>query len=92
MTVKTDSDDGTLVTGLDELRNMGFTMYPNPSNDLVTVKFDSSVSESIDWMLFDQTGRVFAQGTESPGFERFAIETTDFPAGMYYISVKGKYT
>ena len=86
---KNSTDDGSLITGVEELRNTDFSMYPNPSNDLVTVKFDAQVSEGVEWVLFDQTGRVFDQGVETPGFDRFRIETRDFPAGMYYISIKG---
>ncbi len=86
---KDGMDDGSLVTGLDELRNMDFTLYPNPSNQRVTVSFSDRVGEQVEWVLFDQSGRVYSQGSQIAGFETFEINTNDFPMGMYYLSVKG---
>ncbi|MFY0626013.1 MAG: Ig-like domain-containing protein [Reichenbachiella sp.] len=89
---KNTADDGTgnPITGIDELANMDYTMYPNPSNDRVTIKFNDNVGENLEWVIFDQAGRLYNQGVMNAGVDRFEMSTNDFPNGMYYMSIKGE--
>ena len=67
-----------------------FTMYPNPSDQEVFVKFDQVVQEDLNWTLYDQSGRVYHQGRVNAGAEGFNLDTNSFPSGMYYLSVQGE--
>ncbi|UXP31999.1 Ig-like domain-containing protein [Reichenbachiella agarivorans] len=66
-----------------------FKMYPNPSDQLVTIQFDTVMPEGIQWVIYDQTGRVFENGQMSAGLDKFQLSTHNYPSGVYYVSLKG---
>jgi len=64
------------VTGINELgiRNeeLGITLYPNPTNDLIKLKIDASTTlsiQSISYQLYDMNGKLLQnkkiEGTET---------------------------
>ncbi|MGL1887682.1 MAG: T9SS type A sorting domain-containing protein [Reichenbachiella sp.] len=68
---------------------MDFDMYPNPTDNAVTIRFNSTMTEKVNWMIFDQSGRVFDQGEATPGVGRFDLKTDRFPSGVYYMQMRG---
>lgn len=83
----TVTDAGDLLTEASD-----YNMYPNPADHEVFILFDQRVHEDMNWVVFDQTGRVFDQGTVSMGHEGFSLPTHRFPSGVYYMSIKGEKT
>ncbi|MCV9386552.1 T9SS type A sorting domain-containing protein [Reichenbachiella ulvae] len=67
-----------------------YMLYPNPSDQEVSISFGTNLDESLDWVMYDQTGRVFEQGVVPTGLDAFKLSTSDYPSGVYFISVQGK--
>jgi hypothetical protein len=65
-------------------------LYPNPTSTEVNVILDEQATETMDWILFDQTGKIFTRGKLPIGHEAFSIDVNDFPSGLYFISVGGE--
>lgn len=64
----------------------GFTIYPNPSNDKVTVILNSKEKAEIE--VLDVTGRVVYQGNLPQNTSQFEINTLGFKAGTYFLRIK----
>lgn len=69
-----------------------YAMYPNPTDSEVFIKFDDFNHEAFAWTIYDQTGRVFEQGTVNPGEFGFSVDTQLFPSGLYFMSIAGQKT
>ncbi|MBU2912486.1 T9SS type A sorting domain-containing protein [Reichenbachiella agariperforans] len=86
---KASASNGVLGTG-EEVSYLDFNMYPNPSDQEISVKFTSEMNEGLEWVVFDQTGRVFEKGQVQLGADTFRLKTSDFPSGIYFLSIKGE--
>ncbi|MEQ6118140.1 PKD domain-containing protein [Reichenbachiella sp. MALMAid0571] len=79
------------ITGIDDaFGGKDYSLYPNPANKEVFVVFDRITTEVMDWLVYDQTGKVYRNGKLKPGASGFSLETDDFPSGMYFISINGE--
>jgi PKD repeat protein len=66
-------------------QNAGFTLFPNPAKDQVTLKNDDYLSESLYVRLFDSSGReLMGMSLISTNTE---IPVDQLSAGVYFISV-----
>lgn len=81
------------VTGFEpEKEEWPVSVYPNPSNGSVTVKYKTSVPQQVSYQLFNLSGQQvwsvkFMEGTE---VERRVDITKNLPAGMYTLLVSGR--
>ncbi|UXX79317.1 Ig-like domain-containing protein [Reichenbachiella carrageenanivorans] len=83
--------NSSIITDAEELLTpKDFSMYPNPTDHEVFILFDHLIQEDMRWTVFDQSGRVFDQGEIRAGKEGFSLETTRFPSGLYYMSIRGE--
>lgn len=72
--------------GLQSFDNMGFKVYPNPSNDQFNVAIDEAMMKSkCEIMLTDQLGKVHYQNVVKQTVT--TISTTHLADGVYYIIV-----
>ena len=60
------------------------TVYPNPANEILNIKSENG--ETIQGILADLSGKVYANFSVTNGFER--INTSFLPAGIYTLTLK----
>ena len=84
-----------IVTGIGDdllLGEQKMRVYPNPADQHIVIAYPQKSVEDLRWAIYDQTGRIFKQGTTIKGFEGFEVDTIDFPEGLYFVSVIGEKT
>mgnify|MGYP000585272621 CR=1 FL=1 len=73
--------------GLEEEDKAQFSVYPNPANDVITIKGDLTNSTSAS--VIDQSGRVLK--TFNPSINN-TVNIADLNSGMYILSIESKGT
>ncbi|PIB35816.1 hypothetical protein BFP72_10645 [Reichenbachiella sp. 5M10] len=86
---KTTVVDNILGVEGDLVSSVDFKLFPNPSDQEVTVQFNASLNESVDWVIYDQTGRAFDRGRLDHAMEGFKLSTSQLPTGVYFVSIQG---
>ena len=76
-----------LVTGINELKNNLFTVFPNPADDKITVSISGNSLESTI-RIFDPQGKLIA--TLKPKNRKETIDVTNLKKGVYLIEVDTK--
>ena len=82
-----NSDSCASATSVSEINKEYVSLYPNPAQDNVSLKFFSNTSEHTAIKLTDVTGRVIMQKgvVASAGENNVTLDVFTVPAGMYYI-------
>ena len=62
----------------------GISVFPNPANDLITIKTDNSITGS-DFYVTNQTGRLVLTGKINK--ENSMIKVDQLAPGMYYVQI-----
>jgi hypothetical protein len=82
-----------LYTGVSEVSNgesPEYEIYPNPSNQVLYIKFESSGSLNITSNIFDLSGKKIASsdyGILNPGKQTIVLNTSHLAPGMYIFSL-----
>lgn len=66
------------------------SIYPNPANDEVNVKFELRSNADVEILLLDELGRSIRgihKGKQMKGQYTEKISVNDLPAGLYYVSI-----
>lgn len=80
-----------LVSGVDESLNLNnnerlnFSVYPNPTNDLLFIRFDQSVTDNVALSLYDINGRLILNDIYNPNTIQNAVNLTNLEQGVYYL-------
>jgi len=79
-----DTSDCFIVTnvGIEESAEIAVSIYPNPTNDLITVSFESSVA---DFVVYDAMGSVVHSGEVVSGE---TVSLKNLESGVYFITLK----
>lgn len=74
-------------TGIhEEISNSEITIYPNPSSDIIHIRFEGSSNEKRSAVLYDMFGRqVLTQALTSAQSE---MKISEFADGIYFLQVK----
>lgn len=64
------------------------SLYPNPFDKEIGVLFNKAVSETIVVKIFDAEGKLILNETYAPFRNNFFINTENFSAGGYFLSVE----
>lgn len=72
---------------LDANKGIAFELFPNPANDLVTVKLPTL--EAVEVLLFDATGKL-VYSTSSQAKEQLIIRMGELSEGIYHIRVQSQ--
>jgi len=73
------------VTGTKETEDtFSFTLYPNPGNGNVHLKYALPTGKVATWKLFDALGREWRSENLSSGFTRHTVLLDSLPAGLYF--------
>lgn len=62
-------------------------LYPNPANSEVNVLFEESFDEDIHYQVYDQLGKVVANGMIEKGSKDVTFNTSDFASGLYVVRI-----
>ncbi|MEO1050104.1 MAG: PKD domain-containing protein [Bacteroidota bacterium] len=81
-----------VVTDVDDALNSNadITIYPNPANQNFTVVFPEITNEALDIQVIDPVGKLIHQQNIPVGVERIEIDSEDFAAGLYHITISNK--
>ncbi|MDP3443283.1 MAG: T9SS type A sorting domain-containing protein, partial [Ignavibacteria bacterium] len=65
-----------------------FTVYPNPANNYVTIKFDESANESYTYQLKDRFNMTLSSNrVDAASDKEVQITTAQLPNGIYFLTV-----
>jgi len=73
----------TGLTNMDENENL--TIYPNPANDLVNLKFKDALSQNTKLTVLDISGRIVFSTQVPLNTEKFQLSTAELKSGLYHI-------
>ncbi len=75
-----------------KINEVNLSVYPNPNNGLMNVKFSSPYAESFNIEVFDLTGKTILTKNEKKDFGDFIapINLQGYPKGLYFVNVKGE--
>ena len=62
------------------------TYFPNPTRDLLKLKFSDGSKESFSWTLFDNQGHVLRQGKEN-GTANWRLSLRSLPVANYWLQL-----
>lgn len=84
--------DFTYVTGVNEMAQTAeLVVYPNPANDIITIRTNFSENENVLLTVFDASGKIVLQAENTSTLDLSALEN-----GVYFITAssenKGKIT
>ena len=79
----------TITTSIEENNFSGndFSIYPNPTNDLVTIKLKNSIADKITISLTDLSGRKIKQWNLINAQKEIQLSINDIVPGCYFINV-----
>jgi len=63
-----------------------FPSFPNPTNGIITVKFNLDFASEVTFEMRDITGKIvysLDMGTQAAGMNNITVDATDFSAGAY---------
>lgn len=80
------------VSGLEELTTQGFTLYPNPANDLITIESDDFNTQSIVISIVDLAGNVVQKNSIESFVSGSQVEISALKSGLYFVQIEGKST
>eukprot|EP00353_Schmidingerella_taraikaensis_P010210 CAMPEP_0185576978 /NCGR_PEP_ID=MMETSP0434-20130131/7780_1 /TAXON_ID=626734 ORGANISM="Favella taraikaensis, Strain Fe Narragansett Bay" /NCGR_SAMPLE_ID=MMETSP0434 /ASSEMBLY_ACC=CAM_ASM_000379 /LENGTH=718 /DNA_ID=CAMNT_0028194393 /DNA_START=40 /DNA_END=2196 /DNA_ORIENTATION=- len=84
------SDD--LIASLDEQQAIDHvTLFPNPTEGDVTVRFDAANAQEVNLQVVDVTGKVINTSTvnANTGANMVVLGTDNFAPGMYFLKIDG---
>jgi len=68
-------------------KNPAITLFPNPTNGLLNVRFSGNLPENGKWFIFDATGRRLKQ-IAAP-LEFGLIDVSELQSGVYFLGISG---
>src|SRR5690606_23707089 len=82
-----NSDTCAFATSVNEINKEYVSLYPNPAQENVMLKFFSNNTENTGIKLTDVTGRVVMtkEFIATAGENNVTLDVSSVPAGMYYI-------
>ena len=75
------------MTSVDELNNPGMKVYPNPTNGIIYIEMNKSISSNSKIEVRDLYGRIFLQKNWEDD-NRNQLDLTPLSKGMYFILIR----
>tara|TARA_R110002072_G_scaffold158863_3_gene309928 strand:- start:929 stop:3469 length:2541 start_codon:yes stop_codon:yes gene_type:complete len=67
-----------------------FKVYPNPTNNIVTIELITPSNEAIEYKIIDMGGRMVRQANFKGRLKK--LDLSSFPKGIYFIQLQSKNT
>ena len=83
------------VLDVSELDKINFTIYPNPANDNIELRFDQVVAEEVDIYIVNTNGQKVIDLTKSQFTSSLKIDVSELANGVYFVhmnSIKNSHT
>jgi hypothetical protein len=72
-------------TSINDLTDMGVSIFPNPSNGIITIQFDSEIDEAVV-VIYDLVGRILYH--KNIITNSFMIDISDKAKGVYILKIE----
>lgn len=77
-------------TGISELSNGVFITYPNPTNGIFYIDYDTVISSAIEIEVFDAIGKLVLTQTATTNHSYISLE--HFSKGIYHVRLKNNHS
>ncbi len=77
----------TTATALPDLNKLGFSTYPNPVRDVLTIRADKSTEMTGNIRIFSQTGALLMTKILAPGNTEVSLNVSALKPGVYILSI-----
>lgn len=67
--------------------NHTFTIFPNPTQDLINISIDPSFQEKVIWSIFDNKGQIQINNSITSLTKNSPINLSCLPSGVYWLKV-----
>ncbi|NVO03423.1 MAG: T9SS type A sorting domain-containing protein, partial [Bacteroidetes bacterium] len=79
------------ITGIAGISESGFNIYPNPTNDVVNISFNSPTNANFRIKVINMIGmNIFDEVFSQVNSLNKTIDLSEFASGMYYINIQMK--
>jgi hypothetical protein len=88
---QSESGPNSLVVGLDNLTaedDYGFSLYPNPASDRITIEFQKTLQSEIKIDIFNYKGTIVRTYKAGFGQDEYSINHPGLPNGIYLVRIK----
>ncbi len=89
----TDSIEVTFTTSVSNIENdFQFSVFPNPTNDKITIQFNHEITNEFDLQIIDLTGKVvfLKKINSSNSLEEIQLQELGAKAGIYWVGIRIK--
>lgn len=81
-------DDGAVVNTKEEGLANNLSLFPNPTQNEVTLQLGQPVEQEASVLLFNLQGQLLQQARFPNGARQMRMETTNLPSGIYMVSLR----
>jgi hypothetical protein len=82
-------DYSGLVSGINETKSsIDFSLYPDPANQNVIIKYQSGANDAVRLRIFDLTGKLVFEKTIPGGQSLYQLESVNWNAGLYFVELR----
>ena len=75
------------VNAINEADENNFSVYPNPSNGILTIEFEKPLNENAFYTLLDAKGSIIASNTIQKYENRITFNASVYAKGLYFLKV-----
>ncbi len=76
------------VATFDLIENLGVSIAPNPTSDILTIRFNTATENDIDLIVNDLQGRLILKNTISSHTNLYRLNLSDLPNATYQLLLK----
>jgi hypothetical protein len=89
--IRMNLDPASTTVGLEENGQVfGVSVYPNPTADVLSVRYSLGTSTDVAIDVVDLTGKAIAsynEGSKAEGMHTFSMNTAAYAEGVYYVTI-----
>jgi len=75
------------VTSIESLDNISLSVLPNPSSDIISIELPVDITDSFDFMVYDQMGRII-QTRQNITARKITLSKDAIGSGMFYVTLR----
>lgn len=75
-----------LVSGVEENEDIAFSVYPNPTDNMLNIVMNDGLNGRADIVVYDAVGQIISN-MKSNVSSRVALDVSTYPVGVYYVRV-----
>ncbi len=75
---------------IENIEANNISVYPNPAENYITVKFEQGGINPVKYELFATSGELIDQGLIKNYDDKFQIDVSSFQRGLYFIKISNE--